>query len=200
MGEVLQDLHVADREAFRIAGVAEHDRELLVLDPCARSAPQTPLLDDHTPLLVDLIGLEAHQVSPVLKDLERGGDDLGIVGRHLEHVDGLIKARVRVDRRSELHADRFEVVSEVLLLEVLGAVKRHMLHQVGETALGVVLEHGARIHDEPQLGAIFGSAVLADQVLHAVVELAHGDTGVYGQRLTHRNLGVGTEGDCPDEG
>ena len=39
VGEVLQDLHLAYGEAFRIVRVGEHDRELLVLNACAGSTP-----------------------------------------------------------------------------------------------------------------------------------------------------------------
>ena len=39
VGEVLQDLHLAYGEAFRVARVGEHDRELLVLNACAGSTP-----------------------------------------------------------------------------------------------------------------------------------------------------------------
>ncbi len=111
----------------------------MVLNARLGSAPQAPFLDDYTSLLVDLVGLETHQVSPVLEDLESGGDRLGILGRHLEHINGLIEARVGVDRGSERHPDRFQVVDELLLLEVLGSVERHVLHEVSKTELRVVL-------------------------------------------------------------
>ena len=39
VGEILQDLHLAYGEAFRVARVGEHDRELLVLNACAGSTP-----------------------------------------------------------------------------------------------------------------------------------------------------------------
>ena len=76
---------------------------------------------------------------PVLEDLESGGDRRWILCRHLEHIDGLIEARIGIDRGSECHADRFEVVDEFLLLEVFSAIERHVLGEVSETELRVVL-------------------------------------------------------------
>ena len=127
--EVLQHLHGPDREAVGIARAPEHDRELLVED--ARAGPTTspPLFDHDPPLLVDLLRIEAQQVGPVLQDLERRGDDLRIVCRHTgKHVGGLIEARTGIDRRTKRHADRLEVVDELLFLEVLRPVERHVLH------------------------------------------------------------------------
>jgi hypothetical protein len=71
-----------------------------------------------------------------------------------QHVDRLVEARVRVEVRAELHAHALEIVDQVVLGEVLGAVERHVLDEVREAELGRVLEHRAGVHHEPQLGAL----------------------------------------------
>ena len=117
--EVLDHLHVADRQPLGVARSLEQHRKLLVLHPRAGAAAQPPLLDDDAALLVDLGGIERHVVRPVLEDQERLIEDVGLVGRHLEHVDRLVEARERVDARAEPHADRLEERHRLLLREVL---------------------------------------------------------------------------------
>ena len=118
-------------------------------------------------------------MGPVFEDLESGGDRPWILCRHLEHIDGLIEARIGVDRGSKRHSDRFEVVDEFLLLEMLGSVERHVLHEVSKTELCVLLQDRSDIHYEPQFGAILGLAVLPDVVAQPVLEFAHSDVWVH---------------------
>ena len=75
-------------------------------------------------------------------------------------VDGLVERRVRVDVGAELHADLLDVVDDVLLREPLRAVERHVLDEVREPALVVVLEHRAGVDREPQRRALLGLVVL----------------------------------------
>ena len=97
---------------------------------------------------------------PVLEDRERLVDDARRVGRDRQDVDGLVEARVGVEVRAEPHADRLQVLDEIVLGEVRRAVERHVLDEVREPELVVGLEHRAGVHDEPQLGALLGLAFL----------------------------------------
>ena len=81
-------------------------------------------------------------------------DELRLVGRDLQRVDRLVERRVRVEIGAEPHADLLEEVDERLLREALRAVERHVLDEVREAALVVVLEHRARVHREPDLRAL----------------------------------------------
>ena len=144
VGRVLEDLAVADRQPLGVARAVEEDGELLVAHARLGAAAESPLLDHDAALLVDLLVLEGDAVGPVLEDLEGRVDDLRVVGRDLEHVDRLVEARVGVDVRAEAHADALEVVDQLLLLEVLGAVEGHVLDEVGQPALVVVLQRSSR--------------------------------------------------------
>ncbi len=119
MREALEHLDGADREALGVARALEQDRELLVLHPGARAAPPAPLLDHDAALLVDLLALEGDAAGPVLQDLEPSLEDLRVVGRDLQHVDGLVEAGVGVEVGPEAHADAFEVVDQLVAGEAL---------------------------------------------------------------------------------
>ena len=127
-----------------------------------------PLLAHHAALVHHLHRVETLPVRPVLQDLEPLLHERRGVGGHGQDVDGLVEAGVRVQVRAEPHADRLEVLHEVVLREVRGAVERRVLQEVRVAELVVVLQHGARVHDQPQLGALLRPHVLADVVADPV--------------------------------
>ena len=98
---------------------------------------------------------------PVFEDEQRPVDHRGIVGGDLQFVDGFIEARVGIHVRAEPHAERLHEAGDVLLGEVQRAVEAHMLDEVREPALIFVFEHGARVDDEPKLGAGLAVALFA---------------------------------------
>ena len=163
--EAFEHLHRADRDALGVPRALEQDRELLVLHPGARAAPPAPLLDHDAALLVDLLAVERDAAGPVLQDLEAALEDLGVVGRDLQHVDGLVEAGVGVEVGPEAHADAFEVVDQLVAGEAAGAVEGHVLDEVGEAALGVVLDDRADVDQQSQLRPRFRLGVGADVVV-----------------------------------
>jgi len=120
-------------------------------------------------------------VRPLLEDAQPRVQQLRLVGRHLQHVDGLVLARVGVDLGPELHADRLEVAHQRLAREVLGAVERHVFDEVGQPLLVVVLVHRACAHHQPQRGALFRFGVGAHVVAQTVGQGARGHGRVDGQ-------------------
>ena len=78
----------------------------------------------------------------------------GLSVGHVQHVDGLVERGVGVHARAEPHADRLHEVDQVLLGEVLAAVERHVLDEVGQAELVVVLDDRADVDDQAQLGAL----------------------------------------------
>ena len=182
-GRVRQDVGVPDRESFRVARTVEDDRELLILDPRRAPPPSAPLLDHDTALLVDLLRVEDDATGPVHQDLEGRREHLGVVHRDLQHVHRFVEAGVGVDVGSKPHPDRLEVVHQLQLLEVLGAVEGHVLDEVGKPELVVVLEDRAGVDDQAQLGAVFWLVVFVDEVGEAVRQGAGGNLGIGGDRV-----------------
>ena len=62
--------------------------------------------------------------------------------------------------------------------EVRGAVERHVLEEVREALLILVLEHGAGVHCEPQLDAMGRRVVGAQIVTQPVGQRAHDERRV----------------------
>ena len=73
------------------------------------------------------------------------------------------------------------------LRKALRAVERHVLDEVREAALRIVLENGAGVHDEPELGALQRQHVAADQVVQTVGQLAAHDRRI--ERQPRRQVG-----------
>ena len=143
----------------------------------------------------DLRRIEYLAVCPVLENRESLVDDARRVGRDRQDVDGLVEARVRVEVRAEPHADRLEILDQVVLREMLRAVERRVLDEVREAELRRRLEHRAGVDDEAQLGALLRSAVLTDVVPDAVRQRADRTLGSTGSRVERSGRGL-ADGCC----
>ena len=75
--ERLETLNRSYGAALRVARVPQEHRKLLVLNSSGGATTQPPLLDDHPPFLVDLLGVQGESVGPVFQDLKGVGHHLG---------------------------------------------------------------------------------------------------------------------------
>ncbi len=199
--EALEVFLRPDRHAQGVLRPLQHHGELAVLHARGRVASGAPLLDDDAAFLLHFGRVERRRAArPVLQDVERRVHQSRRVRRNREHVDGFIERRVRVQVRAESHAHALEVVHDVLLGEPFRAVEHHVLDEMREPPLGVVLENRARVHHQPQLRAFLGLQVAADDVVKAVRELAPHHVGVGGERSAQvlRVRRGGESGDCED--
>ena len=181
-GEAAQDLGRADRDAFGVPRLVVEDRRLLLEDAPRRALPQPPLFDHHAAFLVDLDRVERHAAGKVGERQQSLVDQALLVGRHLQHVDGLVKRGVGVDVRAEARAGGLEERDQLAGLEVLRAVERHVLEQVREPALVVVFEQRPGLHRQPHQHALFRAGVLAHVVAQAVGQRPDGHRRVGRQR------------------
>ena len=78
-------------------------------------------------------------------------------------------------------------VDQVLLGEVLAAVERHVLDEVGEAELVGVLDDRPDVDDQPELGALVGRAFCADVVAQAVRQVADRDARIDRDRRRERD-------------
>ena len=176
--EGLERLLVTDRKPHRIARAGEQDRELLVEHPRFRAQAQAPFLHHHAPLPVDLLRLEGDPGGPVLENVQRPREHARRIGRDLELVDGLVERRARVEMRPEAHPQALDEIDQRLLREALRSVERHVLDEMRQAALVIVLEHRAGIDHEPELGAMLGIPIGAHVPGEAVVEPALAHRGI----------------------
>ena len=181
--DLSQHLRIADRQPLRVARAVEAIGDLGVAEPRSGTPAAPPLLDHDATLEFDLLVVQGDGAGPVLEHQERLVQDVRVVRRHLQHVDRLVEAGVRVDVRPEAHADALQVVEQLRLFEVLRAVERHVLDEVGQPELVVVLEHRTGTDDEAQEGAVLGPAVLPHVVPEAVVELSGEHGRILGKDL-----------------
>jgi hypothetical protein len=127
-------------------------------------------------------GVEGEGARPVLEDVQTGRDGFGVVGGDGEHVDGLVEGCEGVEVGPELHPGALDEVDQRVLREPRGAVERHVLHEVREPPLVVILQYRPGIDREPQLRAMLGVVVLPDEVPEAVRELAGANRGIQRKR------------------
>ncbi len=119
----------------------------------------------------------------IAEEQKRLAHRLGVVGRHVQHVHGLVEARVGVHARPQPHADRLHELHQVLLGEVLAAIEGHVLDEVRQPELVVVLDDRSDIDGEPQFGPPERAVVDPDVVAKAVRKVPDLDARVDGNRL-----------------
>ncbi len=124
------------------------------------------------------VGIERDAVGPVAHDADRAIEKVALIGRNGERVDGLVERCVRVEVGAERDAALLEHVDERLLRKAGRPVEPHVLDEVGEAALVVVFEDGARVHGEPDLRAVLRLFVWQDVVREPARELAGADPRV----------------------
>ena len=181
-GRGFEDFGQPNRVSLGVAGVAEEQRVEIGLEARSEALVETPLLQHDTALQLHLFRLKADGEGPVAEDLERGLKDLGIVGRKLKPVHGVVVTGSGIQVGPEAAADRLDVVDDFLLGKALGAVEGHVLDKVGQPALRLFLEDGTRPHHERQLRPVARFFVVLDVVGQAIAERATDHRGIEGQR------------------
>ena len=73
---------------------------------------------------------------------------------------------------SELNANTLQVIQNAFPWEIFGSVESHVLGEVGQTILIVILEDSPNVVHYVKLGTLLWFTVAANVVLHAVVQLS----------------------------
>ena len=100
-----------------------------------------------------------------------------------EHVDGFVERRVGVDVRAEPRAGRFQRRNQLAGLEALRAVEGHVLEEVRQPLLIVLLVYRARLHRQLKADALFRPRVAPDVVFQPVRQRAGRDRRIERDRL-----------------
>ena len=172
--EGLQDVEFTDGHTVGVAGVLHEDRPVLLAHTVVGAEAEAVFLDDDTALLVNLLVVVEQTGGPAAEDLETEVDVTGIVGRHRNHIDGLVEAGVGVEVSAEHHALAAQVVHHAVAREALDAVEGHVLGEVRQALLVVVLLVGAGVHRETELHAVFRVSVPTDVIGQTVVQFPDG--------------------------
>src|SRR5262249_12049034 len=90
---------------------------------------------------------------------------------------------IRVHVRPEPRPGGFEVRDQFTGLEVRASIERHVLDQMGESLLVVLLEERSRLHRQAQGDALFRPGVLSHEVGEPVGKGRRPNGSVEGNRL-----------------
>lgn len=142
---------------------------------------QTPLFVNHATLLLYLLLFEQQSVGPVVENEQAGVDDALAGRRHITYIIyRLVNRGVGIQVGSELHANALAPAQQLVALEVLRAIEGHVLQEVGQSALVVILLDGADLLCNVELGTILGPVVVTDVIRQSIVQFTDANIGVNG--------------------
>ena len=186
IGERFQTLDRTDDVTLAILRVVHHHGTGLLIQTPVSVVARTQLLDDHTALVVDLLVFERNEVRPIVQNQQTGVDNTLTIQRYARHiVAGLLLSSESVEVSTELHTHLLQVVDQHLVGQVLSAVESHMLQEVGQTLLVVLLLNSTHVVQNVELGLLSGFGITTNVVSHTVVQLAGSYCGVGRNDLTH---------------
>ena len=137
-------------------------------------------MDDAT-LLVNLLGLQEQSVGPVVQNQQTRVDDaLARRGYITYIIYRLVDRGIGVEVGSELHTDSLAPLHDIVTLEVLGTVEAHVLQEVSQSALLVILLNGAHALCDVELGTLLGPSIMTNVISQSVVQLTDFYLGVNG--------------------
>ena len=168
--EALDDLNQTDGQTFRIAGVGEHDGEPFLAHTVGSAVAHAPLFGNDTALIFNFLRVVQKTVGPSVQDVDTHVDVLLVVGGHGDFEHRFIKTGVGVDAETEDDTDFLKFGNHLVVGITFDAVESHVLGEVGETLLVVILLVGTGVDGETELHAAFGLRVLADVVGHPVFQ------------------------------
>ena len=111
---------------------------------------------------------------------ESGVHDALTVGRHIrEAVHRLVDRGVGVDISTEIDTYRLEIIDDSFSREVLRSVERHVLQEVRQTVLVILLEDSAYRLRDMELGTLFRLLVMTDVIGQSVIQLTVTDLRIH---------------------
>ena len=110
--------------------------EVVEDDVVRRVVRLADLLQDHAPLALQFLGLEGGVGQDVADDV---GGERGVLLQHLHVIGGLLARGVGVD----VAADRLDLLGDLRRGAALGALERHVLEEVRDAVLRLLLVAGA---------------------------------------------------------
>ena len=181
--EIVDNAHQADRHTVSVLGVGIELRQYVVINPHDRAAAQLPFLVDDPAFLVDFLVGKRQAVRPVLED-QQAGVECALAGRRhvADTVDGLVDAGIGIQVAAELNAERTGEFQQCGVGEVLRPIEGHVLQEVGQPSLLVVLLDRADPLCNVEVGYMLRPLVVQDVVSQAVAELALPHVLVHGNR------------------
>ena len=165
---LLENFRLPDGETIGIARTAKDHGKLFGPNAFARAKPDSPLRQ-HDAAFGDHLGrIEQHTEGDIAEKTKALLQNAGAVGRHRQDVDRFVESCLRVEVGAKSHADRFQILDDIVLREAFGTIERHVLDEVREPLLIIILENRAGVHDQTQLGALLRLLVAAHVVAQSI--------------------------------
>ena len=119
----------------------------------------------HASFIIYLFSFKRNIIGPIVQ-YHKCSIHVGLLIRRnlLKHIRGIVVACKGVDLRTKFHSYRLEIVNDIVLLKVFGAIEAHMLTKVGKPVLGIIFQDRPRINYEVKLSPVLGHIVLEDVV------------------------------------
>ena len=186
VGEVLHYFHCADGHTLSVLAVLADDGQSLLDETHLSAAAHAPFFFDDAALLVDFLVLEQQVVAPVVQDKQTGVDGTSRLDVHIIYIiNSLVEGSISIEVLAELHADALQVLLQGIAREVGRAVEAHVFEEVSQSALVVLLLHGADALGDVEVATLLWPLVVTDVIGKAVLQLAGLDSRVkgYGRHL-----------------
>ena len=176
---VLDDRHETDRPPLRRPLPIHGEADLRLGDPIGGAVAEPLLREDHTAFLVHRALVEG-EVAGDLAHQHQRGVERGVVGLgQVELVGGVVEAGAGVGVGAERQAEAFEGLNHLApARHVLGTVEGHVLEEVCEALLVVVLHQRADIEAQPHRRLTGRRGVFQNRIAHPVGQGAEADVGV----------------------
>ena len=182
--EVVDNLHQTDRHTMTVLRTRIQLRQIAFQHTGHGRCAQAPLLVDNATFLINLCRLQQQTVGPVVQDEQTGVNNALAGRRHVRDViHRTVDSSVGVQVATELHTNRLAPLHNIVTLEVLRTVEAHMLQEVSQTTLVVILLNRTHALGDVKLCALFGPCIVANVIRQTVVQLANAHVGVCGNRL-----------------
>ena len=138
---------------------------------------------DDTTLLVNLLRVESQSVSPIMEDKQTGVNNVLVVRRHITYIIyRLGDTCISVEVGTKLDTLRLTPSENTVAGEMLGSVEAHVLKEVSETALRLLLLNRAHLLCDVELRTVFGPCVVTDIIRQTIVQLTDFHVLIHGDR------------------
>ena len=179
--EVVDDAHQTDGHALAILRARVHLGQCTGNHALRGAFAQAVLVVHHVALLHNLLLLQRQAVAPVLQNQHaRVEGRLASRGNIADAVNRLVNAGVGIEVAAKLHAQRTGELNQVVALEVLRTIEGHVLQEVSQAALALLLLDGAHALGNVEISHMLRPFVVADVIGQTIVELANAHSLVNG--------------------
>ena len=177
----------ADRLPFGVARAREQERQHRLGRSLAGAVTRTLLAQDHAAFGVDLGGRQGQSAGDLAQDTKALVEQPLVIAGQIELVDGVGEAGAGVGVRAEGEAGALQELDQLARRQVLRALERHVLEEMGEPALLLGLHQRARLDHQAEADPIGGRATGSNGIAQPVGQPSPHHGGIVHQQPVGRH-------------